>query len=393
MIVAGSINAPLANSGTRATSPRQRIVFLYLGRRGALGRFTQELAQAAQSAKAIDAKFVISSENETLSNFVAQNVEFAAIPTYRRATPTVLVFGYRRARQALIALLEKQRPSAVVSLMPHVWSPLLSRKIKRMGIPYVSVIHDAVRHPGDSTAWLTPWLLRDAKYANLVITLSRAVAEELVDREQIQTSRLLPLFHPDLTFDKCRASRTLDPNRPFRLLFFGRIMAYKGLSRLIDAVQIVRERGYRIHLGVAGTGPLGRDLQRLRALDAEIINRWIPDNEVGSILSRYDAVACPHTEASQSGVASAAFGNCMPVVAVPIGGIAEQVIDGKTGVLADSNDARAYADTILRLITNGRTYESISRNLHETAGERSMDRFLSEIVEATKMLHEPRHLP
>lgn len=363
-----------------------RIVFLYLGRRGALGRFTLELAQAACAAKGIDAAFIISSENEIVSNFGARNIPFTAVPTFNRATPAALVLGYRRTRQALVNLLEKERPAAVVSLMPHVWSPLLSRVVKRMGISYASVIHDAVSHPGDPTARLTPWLLRDAKHADLVITLSKAVAEQLVDQKQIRNNRILPLFHPDLTFEVTRTTRTLDRDRPFRILFFGRVMAYKGLSLLIDAVEMIRERGHKIQLGVAGSGSLGNELQRLRALKAEIINRWIPDNEVGSILSRYDAVACSHMEASQSGVASAAFGNCMPVVAMPIGGIVEQVVDGKTGVVARCNTGPAFADAIDRLIAHGRTYDSISQTLLETAADRSMHRFLSDIADAVRVL-------
>ena len=255
-----------------------------------------------------------------------------------------------------------------------------------MGIRYVSVIHDVVPHPGDKTAWLTPWLLRDAKHADLVVTLSRSVAERLVGQKRISISQILPLFHPDLRFGSSGKSRTLDPDCPFGILFFGRIMAYKGLSLLIDAVEMLRASGHRIRLGIAGSGPLGAELERLRALDAEIMNRWISDDEVSGILARYDAIACSHVEASQSGVVATAFGNCMPVVAMPVGGIAEQVVDGKTGVLARRVSAQAFADAIRRLIVDGRTYASISQHLHESAPDRSMGRFLSEITKEVELL-------
>ncbi len=373
-------------SGLGNCGQKPRIVFLYLGRRGALGRFTLELAQAASAAEKVESEFVISSENEIVGQFVERNVRFATLPTFNRATPTALALGFRRARQALLNLLAEKRTTAVVTLMPHVWSALLNRDIRRLGIPYVSVVHDAVPHPGDPTAWLTHWLLRDATHADLVITLSRAVAEQLASQKRINISRILPLFHPDMTFECSQSGRVLEPGRPFRLLFFGRIMAYKGLSVLIDAVEMLRKNGHNIHLGIAGSGSIRDELGRLHALDAEIINRWIADDEVAGILARYDAVACSHAEASQSGVAAAAFGNCMPVVAMPVGGIAEQVVDGKTGVLAQHFSAVSFADAIRRLSADGRTYAAISRHLYETAARRSMDRFLSEILKEVELL-------
>ena len=48
-----------------------------------------------------------------------------------------------------------------------------------MGIKYATVIHDGGAHPGDKTAITTRWLLRDARAADLVITLSQAVARSL----------------------------------------------------------------------------------------------------------------------------------------------------------------------------------------------------------------------
>jgi glycosyltransferase involved in cell wall biosynthesis len=126
---------------------------------------------------------------------------------------------------------------------------------------------------------------------------------------------------------------------------------------------------------------LGAERARLEALGAEIVNRWIEELEVTEILDRYDAVACPYVEASQSGVAAAAFGHRMPVIAMPIGGLAEQVIAGKTGVLARRVTTSALADATRRLAVEPGLYDALSRQLDKNAGERSMDRFLREILE------------
>ncbi len=50
-------------------------------------------------------------------------------------------------------------------------------------------------------------------------------------------------------------------------------------------------------------------------------------------------------------VVAAAYGAGLPVVATPVGGLAEQVVDGTTGVLArGSTSAADFADAIRRLI-------------------------------------------
>jgi len=368
---------------------KPRIVFMYLGRRGALGRFTLELAEAAAAASATtgcEFEFVISSSNEIASQFERLGLNVTKIDTFERATPLSVTKQYFPARRALMERLARHRPAAVVTLMPHVWSPILARAIRQLGIKYLTIIHDAVPHPGDKTAWMTRWLRSDAKNADVVITLSRAVTESLVANRLADPARVLPLFHPDLTFASPMTPRRLLPGQPLRLLFFGRIMRYKGLSLLLDAAEILSRQGAPVRLGIAGSGDLEPDRARLEALGADILNRWISDDEVPGILVRYDAMACSHVEASQSGVASTAFGNAMPVVAMPVGGIAEQVVENKTGVLARRADPQAYAAAAQRLATEPGLYDAISSNLVATARDRSMARFLEEIVAEVEIL-------
>jgi glycosyltransferase involved in cell wall biosynthesis len=324
--------------------------------------------------------------------FRRQQLDVFQVPTIDRLTPWDVIGRYAAARRAILNRLASRKPDAVVTLMPHIWSPLMAPSIKRLGTKYLTVIHDAVPHKGDETAWLTAWLLRDARHADLIITLSRAVAERLIGQKTVESSRILPMFHPDLSYGASLANRQLDPMQPFRVLFFGRIMAYKGLPLLIDAVETLLKQGFSIKLGVAGSGPLGSLRRRLEAIGAEIDNRWIPDHEVGRYLARYDAMVCSHLEASQSGVAAAAFGSNMPVIAMPIGGLTEQVIDQKTGILARRMTAISLADAIQRLAVLPGLYDGISASLTASSQDRSMDRFLNELIDEIRALEEARRM-
>ncbi len=362
-------------------SGKLRIAFLYLGKSGSV-EFALEMAEAAAAMPDLDSHFIVSAEGDLAPLLGRRKLPHTTIATFKRATPQALVLGYRSAREDLLEWLEHHRPDVVMTLMPHVWSPLLKRDIQKLGIAYFTIIHDADSHPGDPTARLTKWLMRDARGADAVVTLSRAVASRLVLNRRIENSRILPLFLPDLNYQLTAPSpRTLQPGQPFRILFFGRVMAYKGLGLLIDAVEQLRGEGLAIELGLAGSGDLGSNRKRLEALGGEIENRWIADDEVSRILSRFDCVACSHVEASQSGVASTAFGHGLPVVAMPVGGMAEQVIEGQTGTLARRISAAAYADAIRRLMSDPGLYAEISRNICQTAPQRSFVRFLEEIAD------------
>jgi glycosyltransferase involved in cell wall biosynthesis len=359
------------------------LTFLYLGRRGALGQFTRELMQAAARVPDWKFDFIVSADSDLAGELDGSQVGLLSVPTFSRASPLSVLKNYVSARRVILQRLEQTRPRAVVTLMPHVWTPLLAPAIKKLGIKYAPIIHDAHPHPGDKTAWLTRWLRRDCRHADLVITLSRAVAEGLKEQRLADQGKILPLFHPDLVFQSNGQPRVRDPQQPLRLIFFGRVMAYKGLAHLIEAVAMLRQEGVNLELGLAGSGDLSNSRAQLEGLGAEIINRWIDEREVTAILDRYDAVACPHVEASQSGVAAAALGHCMPVVAMPIGGITEQVIDSETGVLAKRVTTRAFADAAHRLAVEPDLYDRISAHQSETAGDRSMSRFLQEILAET----------
>lgn len=356
------------------------VLFLYLGRRGALGRFTLELAEAAQRNTSIRPIFAVSRMNPIAPEFVGRG-PLLLLDTFERTFSLETVKNFLALRRCLLETIAAVRPPvAVVTLMPHVWTPLLARSIRSAGAKYVTIIHDAVAHPGDPTAVLTPWLRSEASVADVVVTLSRAVAEQLLGQGRVAGQKLLPLFHPDLSYDGHAGPRERKPDTPFRVLFLGRIMKYKGLSLLVEAIELLKAQGVDVHLGVAGSGDIEDMRSRLAGVRAEVINRWLEDHEIAPLLARYDAIALSHVEASQSGVAATAFGNFVPVIGMPVGGIAEQVIDGKTGVLAKQPTSVAFADAIRRLADDGMFYARIASNLSATRTARSMDEFLQQLL-------------
>ena len=138
--------------------------------------------------------------------------------------------------------------------------------------------------------------------------------------------------------------------------------------------------GFRVEIGVFGEGPRGEDARELDEMGAAVVNRWLSGAEISNVLARYDLVVLSHIQASQSGVAATAFGAGVPVVATPVGGLVEQVIDGITGIMADRADSDALAEAIKQMILNPEFYNATCRNLIRTSDERSMSRFIQDVI-------------
>ena len=356
-------------------------MFVYWGRRGALPQFALQLGRVALSDRLIEPTISVSRQNESFERFEEFGPALFAVDTFATNSG-----AFHRAgripllRRSLSQRLRQDRTQVVIELMPHVWSSLVMPVSRKVGVRYCTVVHDADAHPGDRGSLLNRLNDRAAASADLVLTLSSAVASRLAATGKVARDKLMTLFHPDLAYGLPRLRPPPKPGEPVRLLFLGRILPYKGLPVFCDAVDRLRSEGMAVEIGVFGEGPLGASAGRLASMGAKVVNRWLTAQEFGDVLDRYHAVVLSHTEASQSGVAAAAFGSSVPVVASPVGGLVEQVETGVTGVLAERADAPALAEAIKQLVLNPTFYRETCANIQRTAEQRSMKRFVSRAV-------------
>jgi glycosyltransferase involved in cell wall biosynthesis len=98
----------------------------------------------------------------------------------------------------------------------------------------------------------------------------------------------------------------------------GRIRQYKGIENLIAAFNDLKLKD--IELVIAGEGRLSVNLdQRVK-----VINRWLEDNEIASLIKNSEVVVFPYTEASQSGILPYCVSESKKVVVTPLPGLLEQ---------------------------------------------------------------------
>lgn len=351
-----------AAAGATEQDPR-RVLFVYWGRRGAMSHFAVEIAEALKGKAGGDA-ISFAEDNELADRIEDSGPNAWPFRTFARDHGAITgLWRFRRQRRDLVRRAREEGFAAIIVLMSHVWTPMLGKAVKAAGLRYGVVVHDAAGHPGDPTRLVNNWLLRDPRAADRIIALTEAVAGRLIAERGVGADRITVVPHPALSYG--RAARPDAPG-PLRVLFLGRIMDYKGLPLLVEAMEILRAGGDAVDLGVYGEGDIDTLRPRLDALGATVVNRWIDHHEIGAILSQYDLIALPYVEASQSGVAAAAHGAAMPVVATPVGGLGEQVLHGVDGLLTDDVSAEALATAVASLARD----RSLLRRLAEGAAVR-----------------------
>ncbi|MGE0417165.1 MAG: glycosyltransferase family 4 protein [Acetobacteraceae bacterium] len=317
------------------------------GRFGAGPRFAAMLADGLRSVPGVTASLSLSSHADVLTGTAPPATELT-VDTYR-GLPGLIG---RAASAPLMACRLTRRiralaPDLAICAMPGPLDLVMACALRRAGVPFLVIVHDADPHPGDGFPFLMTlqrWLCRTA---DGVVALTGFIATRLQQQGLAgpDRARLIQSSIPPMRFGQ---PVPRDAGGPLRLLFFGRLLSYKGLD-LLDEVAARLERRTDIQLRVAGSGPDSPELARLSARPGvSVENRWVSEQEVGELMAWADALILPYREASQSGVAAVGLAAGCAIVATDVGGLREQLGD-LPGVTLCPPDAERLAAEVIRL--------------------------------------------
>lgn len=324
-----------------------RLLVWQWGRRGAGPRYAAMLAEGLRQVDGVQSLLSLSRQSEILAGPAPPPCDLP-VDTYDGWRGLLLrlprlpfeVAGLARQLTAL-------RPDAAICAMPAALDLLMVAALRRARVPYAVVVHDADLHPGDVHALQMVLQRRLVARADAVVALSRHVGDRLLQQGVVQPRHLILSEHPPLPFGPLPPPPRAHGGR-LRLLCFGRLLPYKGLDLLAEAMATLGARD-DMELRVVGNGPESAVLDQLRTLPGvQVENRWVPEEEVAAILAWSDALVLPYREASQSGVAAAALAARRFVVATRVGGIAEQ-LEGSPLARLVLPDAAALAGALVAL--------------------------------------------
>lgn len=324
-----------------------KLLVWHWGRRGGGPLFALRLAAALGDVPGHSVCLSLAGGAEILAGPAAAACSWRE-PTYKNA----LGYAVQRLTGPLVRgrvrrRLAEERPDFAICAMPALLDVRMTTALRREGIPYAVVVHDAMAHPGEAFNFHLMGQWRQLRAARVLFALTGHVADGLCRQGYgVAGPGVVKLWHPPVELGEM-APVMAHGGKP-RLLYFGRLLPYKGLGLLAGALERLGPEPL-FQLRVCGDGPASSALSRLRALPGvSVEQRWVSEAELPALLAWADAVVLPYQEASQSGVAALAVAAGRHVLATNVGGLPEQLA-GVPGARLCAPTAEALALGLMQL--------------------------------------------
>ena len=230
---------------------------------------------------------------------------------------------------------------------------------------------------------LEMWLHRrmDAILGN-----SRAVVDQLVELEGCSRDKVSIIYNgiDVASIDRVEATDDTSISKPSVLVFIivANLIHYKGHSDLIEAFAIVQqrlpERWSLLCIGRDDGIRAKLEIQTQKLNLASHVHFLGERTDVASLLKLADiGILCSHQEGFANAILEGMAAG-LPMVATDVGGNAEAVVHGQTGLIVAPHDPAALGAAILELASNALAREQMGSAARRRVEERfSMDQCVS----------------
>jgi len=239
---------------------------------------------------------------------------------------------------------------------------------QRMGIPSVWHIREPLAQ--GYFGLRRTWLRRLIDGADRIVAISDYDASMLIPSDRI---RVIYNFVDFTYFDRhlsgagIHAEFNLPPEARI-ILMLGGVAAPKGTEILVRALPRILERHPNVYVLIAGPAPLGsqggliKKLLRVDAYQEQVLNTLSSihgsdhliftgvRSDIPRLLAASEMLVFPSIVPHFARPVIEAAAMAKPAVASNLGGPAELIIDGETGLLVQPNQPDALADAITRLL-------------------------------------------
>lgn len=267
-----------------------------------------------------------------------------------------------------IVILDAAFPTRII--LPAV----LVRVLRRGQI--VTICHHLAQHDVEPLWWkrLIDWIVTSLllHLSHQIITVSVATRDEIVrigiSPEQI---KIVPdaVEIPTLVTRRAEVS-----DSQFRLLFVGTCYPRKGLTYLLEAISLLKDR-YNVRLDIIGdtehdpkySSQLLRIVQERSLQDRVIFHGWVPQEMLWDFYAKADGFVLPSVWEGYGIVLLEALAFGLPIVATKAGAIPELISHRENGLLVPPADSSALAEAIAVLYDDA----DLRQRLAQAALERS----------------------
>ena len=162
------------------------------------------------------------------------------------------------------------------------------------------------------------------------------------------------------------------PDNPIKLVTVGRVDELKGQQNGVQAVKLLKEKGYSVKYYIGGEGSHSKFIKELVSRlgltdNVRFMGKMSPPEVVQLLQSAHIFLMTSVTEANgmqeSQGLVTAEAQACgLPVVAFDSGGVKYTLLEGKTGFLCTEKDTKCLAEKVEILLQDNQLRERMGKN-------------------------------
>ncbi len=263
------------------------------------------------------------------------------------------------ARRQLARRLKAGAPWRIVH-QPTPVSPLAATSLHRLGLPLIlGPWNGGLKSPDNfpeimqaESGWLYPirrlgqWLDRlqgTTRRARLILTATRSTRETIPAPWRAKCHEMLENGVDLSVFQATPWPAPPSRSNPLRILFVGRLLPFKGVTMLLEAVARLSAR-QTVRLDIIGSGPeegpLREQVARLGIGDRVRLHGALAHAAIAQQMQAAHVFCLPSVRESGGAVLLEAMAAARPVIAIGYGGPAE-IVDDTVGALIPAAGWRA----------------------------------------------------
>lgn len=203
-----------------------------------------------------------------------------------------------------------------------------------------------------------------------ILPVAEMIREELIAKHPRLADRTIAVHNGvdlrrfDYPIDVARVREALSITPDQKLfLTLGRLSDDKGLPYLLESVQLVVEQRQDVRWAIAGQGPLEERLRaKTRAMGLDSYVSFLGfRQDVPDLLAAADMLVVASTSEGCPVVILEAMASRCPVICTRVGGSAEVVADGRTGIVVEPRRPKELAEAMLRLVGDAARRDEMGR--------------------------------